>query len=218
MKGIHELICLDDPGWSRVQQWVGEASNPVDVLPPKDDRARELALLDMQVTTRSAMGAIVYETGGIFVDHGWLRILGSGHPRLPRSLPAWNAARVPSSPGGPPPFLLVADDVLGGFFAIDGGGLRLQPGKVCYFAPDTLSWECMGLGYSEFIVWCFSGDLEKYYLDVRWPGWQDEVAAVPGDRALSVYPFLFSAGPVIADRSRRSVPVNEIYQLHVAAG
>lgn len=59
MKALHELICLDDPGWSRVQQWALEASNSVDVLPPQDDRARELAMLDTQVTTRSAMGAIV---------------------------------------------------------------------------------------------------------------------------------------------------------------
>lgn len=118
-------------------------------------------------------------------------------------------------PGLPPSFLLIADDVLGGFFAIDGGGLGLQSGKVCYLAPDTLTWENTGLSYSDFIVWCFSGDLEKYYRDLRWPGWQDEVSAVPGDRALSIYPFLSCAGPPIADRSRRPVPVDEIYELYV---
>ena len=36
------------------------------------------------------MGAVIFETGGILIDEGWLRILGSGHPRLPRSLPDWN--------------------------------------------------------------------------------------------------------------------------------
>jgi len=39
---------------------------------------RKSALVAVQVTTRSPMGAIIYETGGILVDHGWIRILGSG--------------------------------------------------------------------------------------------------------------------------------------------
>jgi len=215
MKPLHELISRDDPGWPLVQQWVGEATNSVEVLPPPDDDARERALLDTQVTTRSPMGAIIYESGGIFVDHGWLRILGSGHPRLPRSLPAWNFKRSHSVSGQPPPFLLVADDVVGGFFAVDGGGLGLERGKVCYFAPGTLAWESTQLGYSEFLVWCFRGDLAKYYEDVRWPGWQDEARAVRGDQALSIYPFLSCAGPPIAERSRRPVSISEIYDLHV---
>ena len=40
---------------------------------------------------RSPLGAVVYETGGILVDGGWLRILGSGNARLTRTLPGWNA-------------------------------------------------------------------------------------------------------------------------------
>ena len=59
MKPLHELISRDDPGWPLVQQWVGEATNSVEVLPPPDDDARERALLDTQVTTRSPMGAII---------------------------------------------------------------------------------------------------------------------------------------------------------------
>ena len=215
MKPLHELISRDDPGWPVVQRWAVEATNPLEILPPSDDATRARALLDTQVTTRSPMGAIIYETGGIFVDHGWLRILGSGHPRLPRSLPAWNFKRSFSVLGQPPPFLLVADDVIGGFFAVDGGGLGLEHGKVCYFAPGTLAWESTHLGYSEFIVWCLRGDLAKYYEDVRWLGWQDEARAVRGDQALSIYPFLSCAGPPISERSRRPVSISEIYDLHV---
>jgi len=215
MKHLHELINRDDPGWPLVAQWVAEATNPVEILPPAEDGARNDALLDSQVTTRSPMGAIIYETGGIMVDHGWLRILGSGHPRLPRSLPGWNSKRSISVIGQPPPFLLIADDVVGGFFALDGGGLHLEPGKVCYFAPGTLAWESARLGYSEFIVWCFRGDLAKYYEDVRWPGWQDETRELRGDQAFSIYPLLSSSGPPIAERSRRPVALSEICDLHL---
>jgi hypothetical protein len=215
MKQLHELINRDEPGWPLVQQWITAATNHVDVLPPPDDAARDRALLDMQVTTRSPMGAILYETGGIIVDDGWLRILGSGHPRLPRSLSEWNFKRSFSVAGQPPPFLLIADDVIGGFFAVDGGGLGLEPGKVCYFAPGTLAWESTHLGYSEFLVWCFRGDLVNYYGDVRWPRWQEETRQVRGDQAFSIYPFLSCSGPPIAERSRRVSSIAEIYDLHV---
>lgn len=217
MKEIQELIDLTDPGWPLVQEWVREATNPVEILPPPADDVRERALLDIQVTTRSPLGAIIYETGGIIVDQGWLRILGSGHPRLSRSLPGWNSQRTFFG-AGQPPFLLVADDVIGGFFAIDGGGLGLKPGKVCYFAPGTLAWENTGLGYSEFLIWCFRGDLQKYYEDVRWPGWQEETRTIQGDQALSIYPLLSCSGPPVAERSRGAVSIADIYELHVAGG
>ncbi|MCW1777590.1 DUF2625 domain-containing protein [Pantoea ananatis] len=57
------------------------------------------------------------------IDHGLLRILGSGHPRLPRDIVGWNAGR---SSG----HLLVADDLLGRFFAIDTGALGQDPGAI----------------------------------------------------------------------------------------
>ena len=73
----------------------------------------------------SPLGAVVFYTGGILIDNGWIRILGSGHPRLNRSLPQWNfSCGLPKSEA-PPPWLLVADDVLGGFFALNGG--RFSP-------------------------------------------------------------------------------------------
>lgn len=212
MRAIEELIDQREPGWPLVQEWMREGANVVEVLPV--DRAQaDAALVALQVTTRSPMGAIVHETGGLLVDHGWIRILGSGSVKLPRSLPDWNAAMAPSPVGEPPPFLLVADDVLGGFFAIDGGGLSGALGKVHYFSPDSLDWEDLDSSYSDFISFAFAGDLEQFYEGSRWPGWQDEVANLPGDRALSVVPFLWAKGPSIAERSRRPVPLTELWHL-----
>ncbi len=87
-KTLEELICIDDPGWPEVQKWIAEAKNHVEVLPASDP-ARSEALLETQVTTRSIMGAIVYETGGLLIDHGWLRVLGSSHEKLKRTMPQW---------------------------------------------------------------------------------------------------------------------------------
>src|SRR5581483_2004912 len=91
MRTIEELIDTD-PAWPIVQDWLRTATNGAEVLPASESD-RSDALVATQVTTRSPMGAIIYETGGILVDFGWIRILGSGHPRLPRTLPGWNAGR-----------------------------------------------------------------------------------------------------------------------------
>jgi hypothetical protein len=163
------------------------------------------------------MGAVIYETGGLLVDHGWLRLLGSGHPRLPRSLPGWNLGRSWTDPEVSPPFLLIADDVVGGFFAVNGGALGEERGNVYYFAPDSLGWETMGVGYTDFLLWCFSGDLGRFYQDYRWPGWQAEVQALGGDQAFGIYPPPCTAGPPYSERHRGVVPLDELYRLHLDA-
>lgn len=44
---------------------------------------RRLVLYHPQATARSALGALALESSGMFIDHGWLRILGSGGSGLP---------------------------------------------------------------------------------------------------------------------------------------
>jgi hypothetical protein len=180
----------------------------VEVLPRTTAHA-EQALLAAQVTTRSPLGAVVYETGGILVAGGWLRILGSGSAGLDRDLMGWNAGKRPG-------LLLVADDVLGGFFAVNGGALGAESlGQVYYFAPESLAWEPLEFGYSDFLAFCFSGDLEQFYGELRWPGWAAEVARLSGSQGLSCVPFLWTAeGRDPARASRRPVPIEELWRLH----
>ena len=85
MKTLSDLINTTNPAWPLIQEWLAEATNPVEIL-PRDSAAAEAELVKTQVTTRSFMGAVVYETGGILIDDGWLRILGSGSAKLPRGL------------------------------------------------------------------------------------------------------------------------------------
>jgi hypothetical protein len=202
MRSLKELINRDDPAFPLVQQWVAAAVRPVELLPPSD--ARENALLETQVTTRSPMGAVVYETGGIIVDRGWLRILGSGHPRLTRTLSGWNVQR---SNG----YYLIADDAVGGFFAINGGALGPDAGQLYYFAPDSLRWEPMGIGYSQFLQWTFSEKLDQFYTWIRWPGWQSDVSSLRGDRCYSFYPFLWSAEGKGGIGRRAEIPIAEAW-------
>ena len=213
MKRLEDLLS-DDPAWPLVRQWIAAASNRVEVLPvSQGDRAR--ALEEIQVTIRSPMGAIVYETGGLLIDGGWLRVLGSGHPRLPRTVSGWNRGRTWLDGEPAPPLLVVADDVIGGSFAINGGALDGPSGLVHHFAPDALQWESLEMGYSEFVQWTLRGDLEKFYEGHRWPEWPAEVSNLPGDEAFSIYPFLWAQGPPIGERSRRAVPMAELWGLQL---
>ena len=209
MRSLSELTAADDPAWPLVQQWLAAAPNAL-ALPVDRSRA-EAVLMHLQVTLRSPMGAVTYHTGGILIDHGWLRILGSGSVQLARSISSWNTGKAPTDAAGRSAFLLVADDVLGGFFAINGGGLEGKPGNVFYLAPDSLEWEDMSVGYTDFLHWALSPRVAVFYADMRWPQWQGEVGNVPGDKALSVYPFLWAKGPAIEHRSRRAVPVEDVY-------
>lgn len=113
MKTLSDLINTTDPAWPLIQEWLAEAAHPVEIL-PRAPAAAEAELVKTQVTTRSFMGAVVYETGGILIDDGWLRILGSGSAKLPRGLGSWNIGRTQSEPAAPAHYYLIADDAAGG--------------------------------------------------------------------------------------------------------
>ena len=208
MRDLTELIDPNESAWPLVQQWIGDASVPVEVL-PADVAAGEAALYATQVTTRCPMGAIAYNAAGIFIDNGWLRVLGAGrHPRFQRSLPQWNEGRSNR-------FYLVADDVVGGFFAIDGGSLGDDLGNVYFYAPDSLRWEPCGFGYSQFLIWAVSEKLHEFYDSLRWDEWVVEVKKLTGDQVINIYPFLWAEGPPIKERHRGTVPVAEQYDLQL---
>lgn len=207
---------MTDSAWPLVEGWIREAGKSVEVL-PADATHTEQALRDTGVTLRSSMGAIVYHTGGLLVDHGWLRFLGSGNARLLRSMAEWNRGRSTDEHGKSRGFWLVADDVVGGFFALNGGAFDGASGEVFYFAPDTLRWEPLsGMGYSDFLVWSFSSRLARFYESMRWSGWESEVTTLSGDQAFSFYPFLWTKeGKDITKCSRKPCPVDEIFSLNV---
>jgi len=142
VKTLGELINDEEPGIEVIRAFLDSAKNEWQLLPPSDRRSD--VLLGLQVTTRSPMGAMAYDTGGLLVDHGWLRFLGSGHPRLPRDLVSWNDGR---SSG----FLLVADDAAGGFFAVNGGALGDDTANIYFLSPDGLAWEPLEMGYTSFL-------------------------------------------------------------------
>ena len=206
MRTLNELLDSEDPAFPLIRQWASEADLPVELLPPS--AGREDVLLSLQVTTRSPLGAIAYETGGILVDDGWLRILGSGHGKLGRNIAMWNEGKAEG-------FLLVADDVLGGFFAINGGALGSDQGNMYYLAPETLEWEALEMGFTAFVEWAFTSQLRQFY--GRQPGDADGFDELPlsGELCLNFYPFLWTQEGSLKTSSRRAIPVEEQWALNL---
>lgn len=84
-----------------------------------------------------------------------------------------------------------------------------------YFAPDSLEWEAMEMGYGTWLTWLLSGRLDQFYDGLRWPGRQREAQSLELSQGIAVYPFLWSkeaqADP--AATTRTPVPLTELLAL-----
>ncbi len=214
MKALHELLSKDS-AWNLTEEAIKSADNEVVVL-ERDRPQAEEALVDLQMSDKATLGAVVLNTGGILVDRGWLRLLGSGHSLIAGDIRSWNGL-------GPNPetlkfkpegCVIVAYDIAGGFFAINNGAFDDHSPNVYYFAPDTLEWEDTEKGYTDFLHWALNGDLEQYYATFRWNGWEKDASALGGGQAMMIYPFLWSEeGRDVNKADRNPVPVAELWDL-----
>lgn len=209
MRSVEQLINRTDPGWTVVKQWIDSATNKVEVLPVDTTKAKD-ALYKTQVTSRSIMGAIVFSTGGILVDNGWIRILGSGSSKMQRTLPDWNKGKAFKEFGDRPAYFLVADDAAGGYFAINYGSFGNDLDSVYYLSPDNLQWEALQMNYEDFIWFCFTGDLKKFYSGIRWASWQKDIQTLKADEVFHILPPLWSKeGKDVGKSVRKPVPAEE---------
>jgi hypothetical protein len=206
VRAIEELRDVRDPAWPVIKEAIAGADEPAEVV-PGDHAACEQTLFLLQVTARSFLGALALHTGGLLVDHGWLRILGGGQG--PLNLCTANGIDRP--PEEPPDQVLVAFDALGGKFAINGGALPGSPGEVSYFAPDDLAWLPLEMKFSEFVLWSLTDRLAMFYEHLRWPGWEAEIASLALDQGLSLVPPPFTTeGSDLSKVSRQPIPIVEL--------
>lgn len=215
MQSLDTLINKTDPAWPLVRNWVDSAKNKVEVLEVDSAKAREV-LYHTQVSTYSSLGAVIYNSGGIMVDNGWLRILGSGSSRLNRSVSEWNRGKTIREYGDKPAYLLVADDAVGGFFAINYGAFGEDLKHLYYLAPNSLKWEPLGLGYTEFIRFCFNGDISNFYKGLRWSTWDQFIAKLDGNKSYSFRPYLWTQeGMDIEKCTRKLISTEELFQFNI---
>ncbi|MEU0561335.1 DUF2625 family protein [Dactylosporangium sp. NPDC006015] len=215
MRSVEELMATPDPAWPALEAEL--LANPqITILPAAAGAGRD-CLYRLQVSARSRLGALALHTGGLLVDDGWLRVLGGGDEA---GLPSLAQANGLPGDGRPPASLLVGHDVLGGRFEVNGVdpaalGRPGNAGEVCYFGPDTLTWEPLGAGHGAWLSWIAEGGTAQFYASLRWTDWQAETRALPLSHGITVYPFLWSreAHEDLAATTRGPAPIVELFSL-----
>lgn len=209
MRTLKELIVTQDPAIDLLKQLVRDAEVPCELLPPGPER--DNALLHVQVTTHSTLGALAYDTGGLIIDDGWLRFLGSGNEKLQRSLHEWNSTRTDGT------FLLVGDDAAGGFFALNGGALGDDLGSVYYLGPDSLDWESLSAGFTDVVAAFLTNYLGDFYNGLRWSTWREDVGNLSSDQCFFFFPFLWVKEGSLEGSTRSVVPIDQAWNSKVEA-
>ncbi len=190
-----------------IRGWVAPGTT-VEILPCEPAHG-EISLEALQISARSPLGAIALETGGILIDDGWIRILGAGHARLARTIAGWNGLPCDAGDAYLPGAMFVADDALGGMFAVDIGALGATHGNVCFFDPGARLWRDTQLSYGDWLRALFASELD-HYRAVRWEGWRDDVRRLPGTHAFVTDPRPWVSGPPLSTRHRRPITMREL--------
>ncbi|MGC4784918.1 DUF2625 family protein [Micromonospora zamorensis] len=195
---------MEKSEWAEISALVAAAPYPVEVLPADPERATA-CLTALEITTRSWLGAVVANSGGLVIDHGWLRVLGGGHDGLPDV-----TAEMDADDGR----LIVAYDVMGGQFA----WLPAEPGArptVHYFGPEDLAWHDLELGYGDWLHAMLAGAVTQFYEGLRWPGWEAEAASVALDEGISALPPPWTReGKDLSVVSRKPIRLAELVSVH----
>ncbi|EHS57155.1 DUF2625 domain-containing protein [Paenibacillus sp. Aloe-11] len=188
---VDELVDQDNHAWEEVRNILQEGNNPYRIVSAESESARRDALYRLQASTKSYLGTVAYETGGIMFDHGWITLLGVGGPGIYGSLASWNGLQEPASVSALGGMLIVAYDAAGGFFGLDTGKFG-RSGHIYYIAPDALEWESTELAYSGFLSWLAEGDLGLFYQTFRWNGWQADMELLQPGEVFAYYPPLWT--------------------------
>ena len=201
MKPLDELLDSSDDVWREIERRIDAAEASASILPLHAPQGAVLELL--QLTTGSTLGAIVYHSGGIVLDNGWVRLHGGGHDQV--------LAVAEDAPG----VLVIGHDVVGGRFALNGGALGGDPGEVNYWAPDSLEWDPIGLGYTDFVHAFLGGATAEFYASLRWTTWVEDLADVQLDQGVALYPPPFSKeGQDVETVHRAVVPLDELHSMY----
>ncbi|NUU77740.1 DUF2625 family protein [Paenibacillus xylanilyticus] len=205
-----ELVDRENHAWEELKELLDSGQNTY-VYVPAQRKDAEDTLYRLQVSTRSYLGAVAYETEGIVLDHGWITLLGAGGESIFGSLTSWNGVSDKPCVQALEGMMVVAYDVAGGFFALDTGKFG-RTGEVYYFAPDTLEWESTELAYSGFINWLANGNLEQFYQTFRWNGWQNDLTQIQRGQVFAYYPPLWTQEGGGESSSKAPIAVEEAWK------
>lgn len=165
------------------------------------------------VSINSVLGAIILYTAGICIDN-WIRVIGQNCAEH-NGIFQYNSDQINKKHNVMEGMLIVAQDIVGGIFAINVTRFNEYRKKVWYFAPDTLEWECLNINYAEFIAWAACGNTDEFYSGMRWETWVADCKNISFDKAFLIYPFLWSAECDLSAATKKVVPFIELKEMNM---
>lgn len=186
----------DDSLWPKVRR-LAEASG-ARILPIDHTTV-------VSVLPDAALSEVVARSGGLLIDGGWLRVLGSGSADL-IDIAAANQGALGVEPYG----VLVGYDVLGGQFSLAAESTRMKP-TIHYYQPDEVRWLDLMIGYAEWLMLMLDGSTTEFYADLRWPGWREDTRDCPLDKGYALDPPPWSSrGRDVSTVVRHLEPIAEL--------
>lgn len=193
--------------WKEILEIVYKSNNNIDVI----DGNKELGMeecINLNIPKDSVLYSVVTNSNGIIINN-WIRLWGQ-NSNVNNGVGYYNTLFQNDIEG----LFLVASDVLGGLFAININKFTEGKNHIWYFAPDTLEWECMDMQYNEFLAWSMQGDIDEFYLTMRWNNWQEDIKNIGINYALLIYPFLWARECDIEKASKKMVNIDEIIKIN----
>ena len=173
----------------------------------------KIEIENMGIGINSVLGVIVLYTAGICIDN-WIRVIGQKCNEH-NGILQYNSEQMNEDSAAMKGMLIVAQDVVGGIFAVNISKYSESINKVWYFAPDTLEWECLDMNYAEFIAWAAKGNTDEFYNSMRWETWEEDCKNMNFDEACLIYPFLWAKECDVSTATKKVVPFMELMGINM---
>ena len=197
-----------DNMWKKIQELLCKSKYEITIFEGKKENGQN-ECKKLNIPDESVLASVVMNCNGIYVDN-WIRVLGQGSESR-KGVLYYNTLVNDSCLEG---MFIVANDVVGGIYAINISRFQIEKSMIWYFAPDTLEWESLGMKYSDFIAWVVQGNINEFYEFMRWDNWRSDCKKVELNTCYLIYPFLWAKECDINSATKKIVLFDELMNLN----
>lgn len=199
---------MNEEMWTKIKNMLNKSEYKLDIFDGNVEKG-QADCEKLNIPKDLVLECVIKNCNGICIDN-WIRILGQESEER-HGVAYYNGLSEDDCLSG---MFVVANDVVGGIYAINIARFENDRDIVWYFAPDTLEWESLEINYTEFLAFAAHGDLEGFYKSMRWNNWKAECEGIGFDEGYSIYPFLWANECKIDTADKRKVPFEEIMNLN----
>ena len=194
--------------WSKIREMLCKSKYEMTIFEGTLENG-EKECKKLNIPSDTVLASVVMNCNGIYIDN-WIRILGQGNEKR-NGVFYYNTLIDDRCLDG---MFIVANDVVGGIYAINISRFESEKSIIWYFAPDTLEWESLGMKYSDFVAWAAQGNINEFYESMRWDTWRSDCKKVELNTGYLIYPFLWAKECNKNTANKRIVLFDELMNLN----